>query len=288
MPLRLQFALILLVPLAVLAAVIYASSQYPSPQLGNGYSLRVKLPPAGEKIGLPKVLGPPDKSRPLIVIDAGHGGHDPGAGAGELKEKMVTLSLARALRDELLDAGGIRVAMTRDDDRYLMLGERSSIARRLNADLFLSIHADSVDREEASGASVYTLSEKGSNQVAANMAVRENRADEVNGVDLAETSDTVGDILLDLSQRETHAHSDQFARLILREIKGKMRLHDDTVQSAAFVVLKSADLPSVLFETGYISNPDDADFLSSERGRAEIAKAAAKAIRVYFVRQAGV
>ena len=288
MPLRLQFALILFVPLAVLAAVIYASSESASSQQESGYSLRVKLPPAGEKIGLPKVLGPPDASRPLVVFDAGHGGHDPGAGTGDLKEKMVTLSLALALRDQLLDAGGIRVAMTRDDDRYLMLGERSSIARRLNADLFLSIHADSVERDAARGASVYTLSEKGSNQVAANMAARENEADVVNGVDLAKTSDTVSDILLDLSQRENEIKSKQFANLILREIEGKMRLHDETVQSAAFVVLKSADLPSVLFETGYISNPDDAGFLSSESGQREIAKATAKAIRVYFARQAGV
>ena len=288
MPLRLLFALFLLAPLAVLAAVVYFNSEYAAPQRGTGYSLRVQLPPAGETIGLPEVLGPQDASRPLVVIDAGHGGHDPGAGTEMLLEKSVTLDLARALRDELLDAGGIRIAMTREDDRYLMLAERSSIARRLNADLFLSIHADSVEGDDARGASVYTLSEKGSSQVAAKMAARENRADVVNGVHLGETSDTVGEILLDLSRRETRVNSDKFAKLILREITGRMPLHDSTVQSAAFVVLKSVDLPSVLFETGYISNPGDARFLSSESGQRAIARATAKAIRVYFARQAGV
>jgi len=285
---RLQFALVLLAPLAVLAAVIAVDWRYGGPGRGRDYVLHVALPSAGGRIGLPEVRGPPDASRPLVVIDPGHGGHDPGAGKGALKEKMLTLQLAKALRDELLENGGVRVAMTREDDRYLLLAERSSIARRLGADLFLSIHADSVESDGARGASVYTLSERGSNQVAAKMAARENQADTVNGVDLAATSDTVGDILLDLSQRETRISSDQFARLILREIGGRMPLHDGTVQSAAFAVLKSPDLPSVLFETGYISNADDAEFLSSKQGQSTFARATARAIRVYFARRAGV
>ena len=285
---RLQLALVLLVPVAVLLAMIAVDFGIGGPGRGRDYVLRVELPPAGGRIGLPKVQGPPDASRPLVVLDPGHGGHDPGAGTGDLKEKMLTLQLAEALRDALLENGGIRVALTRDDDRYLMLAERSSIARRLKADLFLSIHADSVDNDGARGASVYTLSERGTNEVAARMAARENGADEVNGVRLSMTSDTVGNILLDLSQRETQINSEQFARLILREIGGRMRLHDPDVQSAAFAVLKSPDLPSVLFESGYISNPDDAAFLSSDKGREIFAQVLAQAIRVYFARRTGV
>lgn len=283
-----QFAFLLLAPLAVLVAMIVIDRVWGGPGRGRDYVLRVDLPPAGGRIGLPEVRGPPDASRPLVVLDPGHGGHDPGAGTGALKEKMLTLRLAKALRDELLERGGIRVALTREDDRYLMLAERSSIARRLKADLFLSIHADSVDNDSARGASVYTLSERGSNEVAEKMAARENRADVINGVVLAETSDTVSSILLDLSQRETQTASVDFARLILREVSGTTRMHDEKVQSAAFAVLKSPDLPSVLFEAGYISNPADAAFLSSDDGREFIAKATARAIRVYFARRAGV
>jgi N-acetylmuramoyl-L-alanine amidase len=285
---RFQFALVLLIPVAVLVAMIAVDITFGGPGRGRDYVLRVALPPAGGEIGLPKVSGPPDSSRPLVVLDPGHGGHDPGAGTGTLNEKMLTLRLAEALRDQLLEDGGIRVALTRDDDRYLMLAERSSIARRLKADLFVSIHADSIDNDGARGASVYTLSERGSSEVAAKMAARENRADAVNGVVLSMTSDTVGDILLDLSQREAQTNSEEFARLILREIKGQMRLHEENVQSAAFAVLKSPDLPSVLFESGFISNPQDAEFLSSSKGQETFARTIARAIRVYFARRSGV
>ncbi len=287
MPRRLQIALLLLVPTAVLAGVVATRPMKGAAGPGRDYVVRVGLPAPGGRIGLPPVLGPPDASRPLIVLDPGHGGHDPGAGSGDLKEKALTLRLAEALRDELLAGGGIRVAMTRDDDRYLMLAERSSIARRLRADLFLSIHADSADGDGARGATVYTLSERGSNDVAARMAARENRADRVNGVTLSDTSEVVSDILLDLSQREAKGSSNAFARLILREMRGQLPLHDEKVQSAAFVVLKSPDLPSVLFETGYISNPNDVAMLASDEGREAFARATAQAIRVYFARQAG-
>jgi N-acetylmuramoyl-L-alanine amidase len=205
-----------------------------------------------------------------------------------VKEKTITLALARAIRDQLLAGGGIRVALTRDDDRYLMLAERTRIARRLGADLFLSVHADSAENDKARGASVYVLSEKGSSQAAERYAARENEADKINGVTLSRTSDVVGAILLDLSQREAQSGADEFASLILREIRGDMRLHEGGVQSAAFAVLKAPDIPSVLFETGYISNPDDARWLNSAEGRRTIARAAAQAIRVFFARQAGV
>lgn len=281
----LKFALLLMAPVAIFAAMVAADRTFGAPGRGYTYVLRIELPPAGEKIGLPRVLGPRDASRPLVVLDAGHGGHDPGAGKGALKEKALTLSLALALRDELLRGGGIRVAMTREDDRYLLLPERSDIARRLGADLFLSIHADSVEAGDARGASVYTLSQRGTSEAAARMAERENGADTINGVRLTGQSDAVSAILVDLSQRETLSSSDGLARLILREANGKLRLRDETVQSAAFAVLKSPDLPSVLMETGYISSPEDAAMLASPAGREAFARVTAAAIRAYFARQ---
>lgn len=283
----LQIALVFAIPVAVFGGMIYIDRTYGLPGREPAYVLHIALPPAQGKLGLPKIYGPPDASRPLVVIDPGHGGHDPGAGHGDMLEKDVTLAIAKSIRDKLLATGGIRVALTRDTDRYLLLSERSAIARRLGADLFLSIHADSADNDEARGASVYVLSEKGSDEAAARIAARENGSDVVNGVRLDSQNDVVNTILLDLSQREANAGSTQFASLILRELNGETRLHKGKVQSAAFAVLKAPDLASVLFETGYISNPADAAFLSSKAGRQSIADAAASAIRAYFARKSG-
>ncbi len=281
---RFPLALPLLAFVAVFAGIVAVERAGPA-RRSYDYVQRIALPPAGGEIGLPPVEGPPDSSRPLVVLDPGHGGHDPGAGTGELKEKMLTLSLAQALRRELLKAGGVRVALTRSDDRYLMLAERSSIGRRLKADLFLSIHADSAENDGARGASIYILSTRGSSEAAARMAARENSADMINGVPLGDTSNVVSAILVDLSQRETLASSDAFARLVLRELRGRLRLRGDEVQSAAFAVLKSPDLPSALFEAGYISNEEDQAVLASPQGQEAFAKATAQAIRVYFARR---
>jgi N-acetylmuramoyl-L-alanine amidase len=288
MPRPLQLAFLVAAPLALVGVMVAADRLFASPGRGYDYVARIVLAPSAREIGLPDIQGPLDASRPLVVIDAGHGGHDPGAGREPLVEKVLTLGLARALRDELLRGGGVRVAMTRDDDRFLLLPERSGLARRLNADLFISIHADSVEGNDlARGASVYTLSERGTNETAARLAARENRADMVNGVSLASTSDAVSAILVDLSQREAQAKSEEFARLVLREASGAMRFHDRAVQSAAFVVLKSPDMPSALFESGYISNPEEAAMLASPAGRGNFARVTARAVRTYFARQAG-
>ena len=267
-----RFGLILfavLAPLAVFAAMVAADRHFGAPGQRQADMLRIDLPPASG-IDLPKIEGPLDASRPLVVIDAGHGGHDPGAGAG-LKEKVLTLSLARAVREQLLKDGGIRVALTRDDDRYLLLEERAGLARRLKADLFLSIHADAAEGA-AAGATVYTLSSRGSSEEASRLAARENRADSVNGVALGTTDSAVATILVDLSQRQSAEQSDLFARLILREGAGHLRFRDPPLQSAAFVVLKSADLPSVLLESGYITNPAEAARLASAEGRGAFAR----------------
>lgn len=280
----LQYLLLVLAPVAVFAAMVAADRLFGAPGRGDKYVLRFELPQGDKPVGLPPVEGPPDASRPLVVIDAGHGGHDPGAGAEELKEKQVTLALARALRDQLLEDGGIRVALTRSDDRFLTLEERSDIARRLKADLFLSVHADSEEGNDATGASIYTLSERGTSDIARRYAARENGANMVNGVTLSGKSDTVGAILLDLSQRDMEARSQEFAALVLREGKARLHFRQDALQSAAFVVLKSPDVPSVLFETGYISNEDDAARLSSAAGRKAFAEVTSRAIKLYFAR----
>ncbi len=278
-------ALLLLAPLAVFAAMIGVDRAFGTPGRGHRYVVRLAMPPGGGEVGLPPVEGPADASRPLVVIDAGHGGHDPGAGAGAVKEKALTLALAQALREELLAGGGIRVALTRSDDRFLLLPERSGIARRLGADLFLSIHADSTEGGEASGASVYTLSERGSSDTAQAMAERENRADSINGIALKGQSDAVSAILVDLSQRESQASAEQFARLVLRTARGRLPMRSDPLQSAAFIVLKAPDVPSVLFETGYISNVEDAARLGKPEGRRAFAEVAGQAIRLHFARR---
>lgn len=285
MPRSLQFLLVFLAPVAVFAAMVAADRAFGAPGRGTSYVLRIELPATSGEIGLPQIEGPLDASRPLVVIDAGHGGFDPGAGKGEVREKALTLMLAHTLRDRLLEGGGVRVALTRNDDRYLLLPERSGIARRMKADLFISIHADSVEAGDASGASIYTLSERGSTETAQRMAERENGADRVNGVLLQDKSDAVSAILVDLSQRDTQAQSEEFARLLLREGQGNIVFREGPLESAAFVVLKSPDVPSVLFETGYISNSADTARLLSAEGREGFARATAQAIRAFLARQ---
>lgn len=278
---------VILLPLAVFGAMVLADLTFGRPGRGFDYVVKVDLPSPDAAASLPKIEGPMDSSRPLVVIDAGHGGKDPGAGAGPTKEKELTLALALALRDELLRKGGIRVALTRNDDRYLFLPERGAIARRLGADLFISIHADSTEGEtEASGATVYTLSAKGSNQVAERMAARENAADRIGGVRIEEQEGAVSAILVDLAQRESQTRSEEFAGLILREGQGRLPFKEDSFQSAAFAVLKSPDVPSVLFESGYINNPVDLARLRSADGRLNFAQSVAQAVRAFFARAA--
>ena len=247
------------------------------------YKLSIPVPRAA-KLRLPPVQG--DESRPLVVIDAGHGGIDPGAINAEvgLREKDVTLRIAKAIRDALLATGKVRVALTREDDRYLVLRERFGIARRLRGDLFISVHCDSVGSADASGASVYTLSEVASDKESARLAARENKADVISGVNLAEAAD-VSSILIDLTQRETMNQSAGFARLLGREAPPLIPTKANFHRMASLMVLKAPDMPSVLFETGYISNPADAAFLDSREGRARIAQSVARAVDVFFARR---
>jgi N-acetylmuramoyl-L-alanine amidase len=283
----LMVLVLLIAPLAVLAAMIFADRMLGTPGRGYGYVISVDLPPADTLAGLPPVRGPLDASRPLVVIDPGHGGKDPGASAEGRREKDLVLGLAIALRDELLRQGGVRVALTREDDRYLTLPMRPEIARRLKADLFISIHADSTEAGSgASGAAVYVLSSKGSNEAAERIAARENAVDLINGIRIADQSDTVGSILVDLSQREMRALSEAFGALVLREGQGRVPFRENAIQSAAFAVLKAPDIPSVLFESGFINNEGDLSRLASPAGQQAFAQSLASAIRIHFARQA--
>lgn len=241
----------------------------------------------GSARGLPKIYGPADARLPLVVIDAGHGGHDPGAinpSSGK-REKDVTLAIAKAIRDELVDTGRVRVALTRDGDSFLVLQDRYGIARRMKADLFLSIHADAAENQEARGGTVYTLSEVASDREAQRLAARENKADVLNGVNLGGQDKDVSSILIDLTQRETMNVSASFARLLIREAKPSMILREKSHKFASFIVLKAPDTPSVLFETGYISNADDAAFLSSQDGQQKVARAVTSAVQAHFARR---
>jgi N-acetylmuramoyl-L-alanine amidase len=274
------------VPLAVLGVWLHREV---ANRVGvPAYVVRLTLPDGTRPIDLPLIEGPADASRPLVVIDAGHGGHDPGAsGPGGEHEKALTLALALAVRDALIADGRVRVALTRSDDRFLVLQERAGIARRLHADLFLSIHADAVEGAGASGATVYTLSDKGSGALADAVAARENRVDVVNGVPLGGKDDAVSQFLVDLSQQQMRASSQDFAALIRREGEGHFRFRDAPLQQAAFVVLKSLDVPSALLEAGYISSADDVRAMRSRPWRDEFGKAVAHAIEIFLANQNG-
>lgn len=251
---------------------------------GAGFVVRVELPREASPVELPEVGG--DMSLPLIVIDPGHGGHDPGASARGYVEKDLVLGLAMALRDELERRNIARVALTRDHDSYLLHRERYRIAQRLDADLFLSLHADSAGAQgEVAGASIYTLSQEASSRAAALFAQRENASDVLDGVDLSQQEREVSDILVDLSQRRTQGQSSQFAALIEREGRGTIQFHPQARRSAWLAVLRAPDIPSVLYESGFISNEGDAIRLASEEGRKALAQVMARAIRAYFARR---
>lgn len=226
--------------------------------------------------------------RPLVVIDAGHGGRDAGAHPPgvPVPEKAITLLIADALRDQLVSRGRVRVAMTREDDRYLGLEQRVRLARDLGANLFVAVHADSAPNPLARGATIYTLSEVASDAEAARLAARENAGRRADRAAPPSSRADVRAILADLTYRETMNTSAEFAGLLRREAGGAgVPFRDVYHRFAAFVVLKAADTPAVLLETGYLTNTDDAAFLLSPEGQARIANGAARAIETHVARQ---
>ncbi len=292
MSVRTLLLLIFVVPAVLLGGAFVLGAAIPVPEWGRDYVQRFMLDPGAQPLSMPVIQGPDDPDRPLVVIDAGHGGRDPGSvgrtGDGdEVREKDIVLALATALRDELLADGGIRVALTRDDDTIVTLAQRPEIARKLGADLFLSIHADSAgERSDVAGASIYTLSTQASSEAAARFAERENAADALNGITIEGQSAEVSAILVELSQQRTQDDATEFASLIAREGEGRVRFHPQTRRSAELAVLRAPDVPGVLFESGFVTNSDDRARLMTEEGRQEYAAVLARAIRVYFARRA--
>ncbi|HWI87692.1 MAG TPA: N-acetylmuramoyl-L-alanine amidase [Sphingomicrobium sp.] len=215
------------------------------------------------------------RGRPIVVIDAGHGGRDPGARSvsGEIAEKDLTLALADELRDRLVERGRVRVALTREGDQYLTLDDRAAVARRLDAAMFVSIHVDSAANPLARGASVYSLSDVASDEEAARLAAQQN-----SGTVTGESNSSVDSMLSELAMRSQMSASADLATRLIKRSAGRFELRPEPHRFAAFHVLRRAGAPAVLFEAGYLSNPDDELLLRNPRHRSDIALALAQAI----------
>ncbi|MBR2921907.1 MAG: N-acetylmuramoyl-L-alanine amidase [Alphaproteobacteria bacterium] len=239
---------------------------------------------------LPKNNAVPQKKTPtqqskrkIIVIDAGHGGVDPGAiGYKGTYEKKITFFMAKELKEELDKNSKYKVYLTRNRDLFIPLRDRVKIARKYDADLFISIHADSAKNRKAKGLSVYTLSETASDKEAEALAEKENKADIVAGLNFADHTKEVSDILLSLAQRETNNSSSEFANILSSEMSKIVKTVSNTHRFAGFAVLKAPDVPSVLLELGYLSNPDEEKLLRQEKYRKKLAKATVKAVNKFF------
>lgn len=257
-----------------------------------GHRLVVDLYPAAAvkaSVEQPREAKPAVPLRDVVVaIDAGHGGEDPGAhGKRGTQEKTITLAIARKLAAIINKERGMKAVLTRDGDYYVSLRGRIHKAREHKADLFVSVHADAFLKPEARGSSVFTLSQRGaSNEAARWLAERENAADLVGGVSLDDKDDLLASVLLDLSQTATIEASHDVASNVLAELDGVGDLHKSDVQQAGFVVLKSPDVPSILVETAFISNPREEQKLRDPSHQERLAQAVMKGVREYFIRKA--
>jgi len=219
-----------------------------------------------------------------VVIDPGHGGIDGGAigRATRVKEKDIVLSVARKLKSNLEQNGPYDVLLTREGDEFVSLKERLSFSRRSQADLFISLHADSLNQRFVRGATVYSLSKKASDKLSERLAESENSVDLLAGLSVTSDADAVSDILVDLTTRETKNFSRTFSRLLVAELDGKIKLIKNPQRSAAFGVLKAPDVPGVLVELGYLSNREDEKLLSTTEWQDKAATAIANAVNAFF------
>lgn len=283
-----EFLATLLTALLGLAPVLAEEAGLAGAEDAGSLTIPLEVPDRrAAPVNNPPIVGARDPGRPLVVIDPGHGGRDPGAISphGGTREKDLTLRLARSIRDELVRTERMRIALTRDDDRYIELRERYEIARRLGADLFVSIHADAAPRNDgARGATIYTLSEVASDREAALLAARENRSDLIVGADVSEDPG-VNRILIDLAQRESMDKSAEFARLLRREASAFFPFRPEYHRFASLIVLKAPDIPSILFESGYLTNAQDAAYIQSSEGQRQIATGMRRAIEAHFARR---
>jgi len=224
-----------------------------------------------------------------VVIDAGHGGIDPGAEHGDDTEKDLMLAMARELKDALLRAGRFNVILTREDDSFVPLETRVAIARHAEADLFLSLHADALGQGQATGATVYTLSETASDEASAALAERHDREDLLAGVDLSGQDDTIAGILMDLAWLENQPRSDAVANaIVLAFDQAGIALHKVPRRAAGFSVLKAPDIPSILIELGYLSSKEDRDHITDPAWRATAVDAIRQAIESWVVTDAAI
>ena len=251
-----------------------------------GHRLVVDLFPESASAQIePQPSWDPNPERDIIVaIDAGHGGDDPGAvGPTDAYEKDITLAIAKALNDELNEMQGIKSFLVREGDYYIDHAERYEIARRQNSDLFVSIHADAFHSPKPSGSSVYILSKRGASSEAANrLAEGQNRSDLIGGVTLKDKDDVLASVLMDLSQTATLEASNDVAGTILDSLKGFGKVHKNHVERANFAVLRSPDVPSVLVETAFLSNPDEEARLLDPEHRKKLARTIGIGIRDHF------
>ncbi|MCB1783690.1 MAG: N-acetylmuramoyl-L-alanine amidase [Alphaproteobacteria bacterium] len=243
--------------------------------------------PANDLLGIDSPPIPPRKSfgkKPLIIIDPGHGGIDPGApGPSNLREKDVVLALGLELKKQLLATGRYRVMMTRDKDEFIRLADRVKFARNNSGDLFVSIHADSVHKANIRGASVYTLSQKASDAQTAKLAEKENKADLIAGIDLSTEDEQVANILYDFAMTDTMNQSKFFANTLVDRMKsGGVSTLDNTHRYAGFAVLKAPDIPSILIESGFMSNASEARMLNQTNYRSKMASSIRSGIDAYF------
>jgi N-acetylmuramoyl-L-alanine amidase len=249
---------------------------------------RAAAPAKADPPSTPKVLKK-DRAKPIILVDAGHGGIDPGAaGASNLKEKTLVLAVAHALKAQLSASGRYDVRMTRSTDVFISLDQRLKMSRDLDADLFVSLHADSIAQKgfakAVRGATVYTLSEQASDEEARRMAEKENNSDAIAGLQTAkfEEEGEVRNILIDLLKRETSNFSADFSNTLVKRLGTSISLSGRPQRSAAFKVLRQADTPSVLVELGYMSNPEDERLLNSADWQRRVAAAIGTAVDSYF------
>ncbi|XOV63143.1 N-acetylmuramoyl-L-alanine amidase [Agrobacterium rosae] len=219
----------------------------------------------------------------VIAVDAGHGGIDAGAkgAVSGTDEKVITLTFAKQLADRLNKIAGVKAFLTRDDDTFLALSERVTLARQQNANLFISVHADTLKQKGIRGATVYTISDRASDRMAQALAERENLSDQIAGVAVQHERPEVADILLDLTRRETQAFSVTLAENIVKSFEGQVGLINNPHRYAGFQVLRAHDVPSVLLELGFLSNPDDEKLLLDETWRAKVADTLATAVTRY-------
>lgn len=232
---------------------------------------------------LPKGLG---REKRVVVLDPGHGGPDPGAiSVSGFREKDLTLQVAKAVERVLEATGRYNVLLTRNEDVYIPLRKRYQIAEEADAELFISLHADSNRDRSLRGASIYTLSEKSSDREAAALAAKENRSDAIAGIDLSNQSDAVASFLIELRQRQTMNESALFSESLIQEVSASARLLRNSHRFAGFAVLKSPDVPSILMELGYLSNKQDERMLRSRKYRSKIGRAILRATDAFFERK---